>query len=82
MTTQLSSKGQLVIPKEVRDRLGWKPGTELNLETQGQSVILRPVYELPETSFEDLIGCVPYDGPPVSLAEMEEAIAEGARHSR
>ena len=33
--TRLSSKGQVIIPKAVRERQGWQPGTELEVEDQG-----------------------------------------------
>jgi hypothetical protein len=33
---------------------------------------------LPETTLEDLVGCAGYQGPTVSLEEMERAIAIGA----
>ncbi|HEY3353757.1 MAG TPA: AbrB/MazE/SpoVT family DNA-binding domain-containing protein [Polyangia bacterium] len=31
-STKLRSKGQVVIPKAIRDRLRWRPGTRLNVE--------------------------------------------------
>ena len=35
MTTRLSTKGQLIIPKEIRERHGWGPGSELEIEDHG-----------------------------------------------
>jgi AbrB family looped-hinge helix DNA binding protein len=37
--TKLTSKGQVVIPKGVRDRLRWRPGTRLRIETLGNGGI-------------------------------------------
>ena len=37
----LTSKGQLTIPKGIRDRLGVKPGDRLLFETEGDSVLVR-----------------------------------------
>ena len=82
MNTKLSTKGQLIIPKEIRDSHGWKPGASFEIEDLGDSIVLRPVREFPETRLEDLIGCTGYRGAPKTLAEMEEAIAEGARAHR
>jgi|JI8StandDraft_2_1071088.scaffolds.fasta_scaffold51935_2 AbrB family looped-hinge helix DNA binding protein len=41
--TTLSSKGQLVVPKAMRDRHGWKAGDRIELVESGASVILRAV---------------------------------------
>lgn len=81
MTTRLSTKGQLVIPKEVRERHGWQPGVELEIEDRESYVIVHAAGEVPETTLDELIGCAGYEGPPRSLGEMEAGIAEGARRS-
>ena len=38
----LSSKYQVVIPKDVREELGWKPGKELVAIVEGNSLVLTP----------------------------------------
>lgn len=81
-SVRLSTKGQLVVPKEIRDRHGWTAGAELIFEDFGDRIVLRQVEDVPETTLEDLIGCSGYKGPAKSLQEMEEGIAEGARRSR
>lgn len=80
--TRLSTKGQLIIPKEIRERHGWTAGTELIVEDHGSSVVLRRVEDLPATTLEDLIGCAGYEGPARSLDDMEAGIARGARERR
>jgi AbrB family looped-hinge helix DNA binding protein len=82
MTTRLSTKGQLIIPKEIRDRHGWTPGIELALEDHGDHVVLRQVESLPKTTLADVLGCMKYQGPTRTLEDMEDAIAQGARDSR
>lgn len=77
--TRLSSKGQVIIPKAVRERHGWAPGTELEVEDQGDVVVLRPARLFPPTTFEDVRGCVKYDGPPLTIEEMHQAIDIEAR---
>lgn len=79
MRTRLSTKGQLIIPKEIRERHGWQPGTELEVEDRGDRVVVSLPLEVPATSFDELVGCTGYRGPRRSLEEMEAAIAEGAR---
>lgn len=78
-TTRLSSKGQLIIPKEVRDRHGWRAGTELEVEDQGGVVVLRRKKPWPPTRIEDVSGCLKYDGPPVSVEDMNAGIDEMMR---
>ena len=40
---RLSSKGQLVIPRHVRDRLGLRTGTKLALFTDAKNIMLKPI---------------------------------------
>jgi AbrB family looped-hinge helix DNA binding protein len=50
-TVTLSSKCQLVIPREVRDRLALEPGTKLTVIEKGGVI-----YLVPERPLEDLKG--------------------------
>ena len=49
MTTQthLSAKGQVVIPKGLRDRLRWVPGMRFDIVERGGSVTLHPRVDAP-----------------------------------
>jgi AbrB family looped-hinge helix DNA binding protein len=38
----LSSKGQLVIPSQLRKQLGMRPGTGVSLEVEGDRIVLVP----------------------------------------
>jgi len=78
-TLRLSTKGQIVIPKSIRGRHRWEPGTEFTIEEEGDTLVLRPVKPFPETSLEAGLGCTGYQGPAKSLEEMEEGIAEELR---
>ena len=42
MQTQLSSKGQLVIPKPIREALALAPGTSFAAEVVDGNILLRP----------------------------------------
>lgn len=81
-TTRLSTKGQLIIPQEIRSRHEWQPGTEFLVEEQGESLVLRPVADLQPATLEEVVGSAGYEGPALSLEEMEAGIAEGARERR
>ncbi len=39
----VSSKGQIAIPKAVREELNLKPGTQVSIDVQGQSIVMRRV---------------------------------------
>jgi len=39
--TTISSKGQIAIPKAVRERLNLKAGTEISIDVQGQAMVLK-----------------------------------------
>jgi AbrB family looped-hinge helix DNA binding protein len=83
-TTRLSSKGQVVLPKSVRDARSWKPGTQFAVEEVSEGILLRALRPFPPTSVEEVSGCLKYTGRAKTLREMETAIARGvrARHDR
>lgn len=41
--TQMSSRGQVVIPAGIRKALGLKQGTALKVELEGNSIVLEPL---------------------------------------
>src|SRR5437588_460400 len=41
-TTKLSSKGQIVLPKAIRQSRRWPPGTEFLVENTPRGILLRP----------------------------------------
>lgn len=44
MTVTLSTKGQLVIPKEIRKTLALRPGTKFSIEVnQQRQIVLQPI---------------------------------------
>jgi len=51
--SRLSSKGQIVIPKEVRETLGLKPGQTVVFVTVGNTVTL-----VPQRDISDLRGII------------------------
>lgn len=80
--TRLSAKGQVVIPKPIRDAQGWEPGLELVVEVTEDGVLLRPRARSRALAAAELLGCANYRGPRRSLAEMEAAIASEAKARR
>jgi len=82
-TTRLSPKGQISIPKSVREAHNWEPGTELVIEDVGDAILLRPARLFPLAKLENVAGCLAYQGPAKTLEEMEAAILEEAkRHAQ
>jgi AbrB family looped-hinge helix DNA binding protein len=49
--TLVSKKGQVVVPKQVRDKLHLTPGTVLRVQIDGKRVVLEPLQEPPEEAF-------------------------------
>jgi AbrB family looped-hinge helix DNA binding protein len=82
MRTQMSSKGQIVLPKELRDRRGLAPGAEVEIEEVPEGVLLRLVKAPDAAALDDLLGGTGYRGPRRTLAEMEAGIRKGATRSQ
>ena len=75
-TATLTSKGQVTIPKELRDALKLETGDRLEfiLDADG-TVRLLPV----TSSLKELKQLVPKPGKALTLTAMERAIARGAQ---
>lgn len=73
-TTKLSSKGQVVLSKSVREEHGWAPGTEFEVESTADGVRLRAKAPFPRTELAQVFGSAPYAGPTKTLEEMDEGI--------
>lgn len=43
---RVSTKGQIVVPVEVRKRHGWEPGTKIVIEETDDGLVLRTIDEL------------------------------------
>ena len=43
VVTNVSTKGQIVIPASLREEMGIVPGTRVTLERKGHTIVLRPV---------------------------------------
>ena len=80
MLTQLSSKGQVTLPKVVRESHHWVSGTQFTIEEQDDGVLLRPTAnaQMPP-QIQDLVGCLNYHGPAKTIDEMNAAVMEEAR---
>jgi len=67
----ITSKGQLTIPKQVRERLGLKPGDRLGFDLDGNAIRLRVEKR---RTLEELRGSLPVGrGYPGREAEREAA---------
>jgi AbrB family looped-hinge helix DNA binding protein len=73
-TTKLSSKGQVVLPKAVREQHGWAPGTEFVVESTPDGVRLRAKTQFPQTQLDQVFGSVPHAGPAKSIEAMDAGI--------
>ena len=71
--SSVTSKGQTTLPKVVREALSVEAGDRVRYIVHGDEVRIRKVKPIGR-----LFGALKYDGPPVSLQEMERAIVEGA----
>ncbi len=72
--SKITSKNQITLPKPIREVLGVKPGDRVRFfildNGQVRIAATRPLSELH--------GILKYEGPPISLEDMEKSIVEGA----
>lgn len=82
-TTRVSTKGQVVLPKSVRDMQRWEPGQELEVINAGGYVILKKAATKGGRGIENLVGILSRyrKDKPATDEEMHEAVLEAAAES-
>ncbi|MBI2715551.1 MAG: AbrB/MazE/SpoVT family DNA-binding domain-containing protein [Rhizobiales bacterium] len=82
--TTISSKGQVVLPKALREKRRWKAGTKLTVEERPEGLLLKPLEKKKKFTVSDWRGMLKYKGPPHTIEEMNAAIEEEVRrrHAR
>lgn len=80
--TTVSTKGQVILPKAIRERRRWGPGTRLIVEDTPDGVLLKPAPLFPSTRPENVFGILKYSGPPKTLEEMDAAITAEVKGRR
>ena len=58
MTTNMTSKGQVTIPKRVRDAVGLKPGTKVSIEFGDGAAIVKPAQKAKKSEYRRRIESV------------------------
>jgi AbrB family looped-hinge helix DNA binding protein len=83
-TTTVSTKGQVILPKAIRERRKWRAGTRLVVEETPEGVLLKSAPIFPPTRPEEVAGMLAYTGRPKTLAEMDAGITAEVkrRHAR
>ena len=80
LTTTVSTNGQIVLPRPIRQTRQWRPGTKLTVENTPEGVLLKAAPVLEETSIAEVFGMLSWVAKSKSLEEMEAGIlAEAAR---
>lgn len=77
-TTKLSSKGQVIIPKHIRDLHNWCAGLELEVIDLDGGILLKPKAPFPRTTLDEVAGCLTYAGEAKSDDEIDAAMEKAA----
>lgn len=72
MSLQIDKAGRIILPKPVRDRLGLKPGAELEMEETQGGVLLKPREQTPALAKKD--GFLVYTGELPSGFDLRRAM--------
>jgi AbrB family looped-hinge helix DNA binding protein len=83
-TTKLSSKGQVVIPEEVRSDLGLSEGDQFVVIGQGDAVILKVITPPKLEEFRELLRQARAEAKKAGIkkADLKSAIGKARRRSK
>jgi AbrB family looped-hinge helix DNA binding protein len=83
-TTRLSTKGQIILPKNIRTSRAWAPGTEFTVEETDEGILLRPKDRFPQAELDQVAGSLRSKRKSKTPAQMQSAIRREVmrRHDR
>ena len=73
LESSISKKGQTTLPKPVREALGVRAGDRVRYVVFEGEVRILPVRPI-----NRLFGALKYDGPPVAVEQMRQAVIDAA----
>lgn len=84
LTTTVSTKGQVILPKAIRQHRQWHSGTQLLVEDTQEGVLLKRASLFRPSNPQDVFGSLRHAGPPKTLQQMQAGITREARrrHAR
>lgn len=81
--TLLSSKGQVIIPKAMREARHWHAGTRLEVTNTAEGLLLKPVQPQQKMALVKGLAAIrsriAYAGPTRSIEDMNEAVIKEAQ---
>lgn len=78
-TTVVSTKGQVILPKAIRDGRGWCPGQPLVVEETQDGVLLRAASPFAPSRLEEVFGSLSHHGKRLSDRDIEKALRGAAK---
>jgi len=78
-TTTVSTKGQVILPKAIRDAKNWGAGKELVVEETADGVLLRASRPFPATRPDEVFGSLFQRGKRLNDAAIEKALRAAAK---
>jgi len=79
VTTVISTKGQVILPKLIREQRNWGAGTKLIVEDTPDGVLLKSVPIYAPTTMDAVFGSLPPTGPALSIEDMNTVIDQEAK---
>jgi len=78
MQVRMSTKGRIVIPKAIRERLQWRAGADLQIVEHSDGVLMCPSRQKREgITVEEFRSRVPpHEGAALTLEEVDAAVAK------
>lgn len=71
----VTSKGQVTIPKRIRDELGIAPGSKVEFELAGSTARMRLVGKPARSRVEDGPAILNYSGPRIPISDLQGVVA-------